>query len=130
ERRLRLDGGIDQGVDQQWQARGLRRSCRRSAHGGSGEHQGHSDRPDRGWREDRVSGVATKTRTPRNLKACTDIEVNTVECGPMSIWDDVSREIQQFTAEIRDLPVSTPAHPASVRRDIESAFDLATPIPL
>ena len=48
----------------------------------------------------------------------------------MSIWDDVSHEIQQFTAEIRDLPVSTPAHPASVRRDIESAFDLATPIPL
>jgi glutamate/tyrosine decarboxylase-like PLP-dependent enzyme len=48
----------------------------------------------------------------------------------MGIWDDVSREIQDFTAGIRDLPVTTPVHPQTVRRDVESTFDLAAPIPL
>ena len=46
------------------------------------------------------------------------------------IWDDVSREIQDFTAGIRRHPVSTPADPQMVQREIESTFDLATPIPL
>jgi glutamate/tyrosine decarboxylase-like PLP-dependent enzyme len=46
------------------------------------------------------------------------------------IWDDVSREIQDFTAGIRTLPVSTSANPQMIQREIESTFDLATPIPL
>ena len=48
----------------------------------------------------------------------------------MSIWGDVSREIQDFTSGIRELPVSRPAPPHTVRSDIESAFDLEAPIPL
>jgi glutamate/tyrosine decarboxylase-like PLP-dependent enzyme len=48
----------------------------------------------------------------------------------VSIWDDVAREIQQFTAGIRELPVSALASPHVVRSAVESTFDLEARIPL
>jgi glutamate/tyrosine decarboxylase-like PLP-dependent enzyme len=48
----------------------------------------------------------------------------------MTVWNDLGREIEDFTTRIRALPVLRPASPQSVREEIESCFDLVTPIPL
>jgi glutamate/tyrosine decarboxylase-like PLP-dependent enzyme len=48
----------------------------------------------------------------------------------MSIWNDVGQEIQDFTSRIRTLPVIRQVPPPVVRQQVESTFDLETPMPL
>ena len=48
----------------------------------------------------------------------------------MTVWNELDREIEDFTTRIRALPVLHPASPQSVRGEIESSFDLVSPIPL
>jgi aromatic-L-amino-acid/L-tryptophan decarboxylase len=48
----------------------------------------------------------------------------------MGGWDDVVREIQEFTTNIRAERVVTPTPPRAIRDAIESTFDFAAPVPL
>jgi glutamate/tyrosine decarboxylase-like PLP-dependent enzyme len=48
----------------------------------------------------------------------------------MSVWNEVVREIESFTADIGFLRVTEPLTPESVRRDVESMVDFQRAIPL
>jgi len=48
----------------------------------------------------------------------------------MSLWEQVGREVEDFIGHVRELPVSAAATPETVRKEIESRFDFAAPVPL
>jgi aromatic-L-amino-acid/L-tryptophan decarboxylase len=49
----------------------------------------------------------------------------------MTIWEQVGREIEDFTNGIRELPVSAPVTARDLRQELESRFDdFTAPIPL
>ena len=48
----------------------------------------------------------------------------------MSIWNAIGREVENFTADIRELPVLRPSLRDALREEIESCFDFASPVPL
>lgn len=48
----------------------------------------------------------------------------------MSIWDHIAREAEDFTDNIRALPVSSHATVSEVRQAVESSFDFAEPMAL
>jgi aromatic-L-amino-acid/L-tryptophan decarboxylase len=48
----------------------------------------------------------------------------------MSVWAQLITEIEQFTAEIRDLPVLQAVTPSAVRAELEDRYTFETPMPL
>jgi len=48
----------------------------------------------------------------------------------MSVWNEVVREIESLTTDIRSLRVTQPPFPESVRLDVESVVDFQRAIPL
>jgi glutamate/tyrosine decarboxylase-like PLP-dependent enzyme len=48
----------------------------------------------------------------------------------LTVWESIAREIEDFTARIRTLPVLRLVPPRAVREEVESTFDLAAPVPL
>jgi glutamate/tyrosine decarboxylase-like PLP-dependent enzyme len=48
----------------------------------------------------------------------------------MSVWEEVRREIDELTRDIRALPVVSPVSAQRLRDEIESRFDLRTPMAL
>jgi glutamate/tyrosine decarboxylase-like PLP-dependent enzyme len=48
----------------------------------------------------------------------------------MSTWNHAGRAIEEFAAQIRDLPVSKPIAAQQLRDELESRYDFSAPIPL
>jgi glutamate/tyrosine decarboxylase-like PLP-dependent enzyme len=48
----------------------------------------------------------------------------------MTVWDEVRQQIEGFTTDIRSMRVVEAASPLQVRREIEAAFDLQSPVAL
>jgi hypothetical protein len=50
--------------------------------------------------------------------------------GRSLLWEQIGREVDDFSSGIRALPVSRMPRPDMVRAEVESRFDFANPIPL
>jgi glutamate/tyrosine decarboxylase-like PLP-dependent enzyme len=48
----------------------------------------------------------------------------------MTVWDEVRQQIEAFTSDVRSIRVVDTAPPLQVRREIEAAFDLESPVAL
>jgi glutamate/tyrosine decarboxylase-like PLP-dependent enzyme len=48
----------------------------------------------------------------------------------MNIWHRIGEEVDDFTTQIRTLPVVRHISPQAVRQEVDASFDFATPVPL
>jgi hypothetical protein len=46
----------------------------------------------------------------------------------MSVWEQLTAEIQDFTDGVRDLPVLPHVTPSEVKSELESRYDFAAPV--